>query len=251
MDNGAESESESPRWFATTHWTVVLNAKSDDSSHAAEALGKLCQTYWAPINAYIRRMGQSAADSEDLTQQFFARFLEKEHYKQASRDRGRFRSFLLTSVKNFLVNEWERASARKRGGGQANVSLDEEFSETGGQRVEAIDERTAEWIYEQRWALTLLAQVRARLEAQYAVEGKAERFTLVEQFLPGEESEMTYAEASARLGIAEGTLKSDVHRLKRRYRELLREEIAHTVATPADIDTELRHLAAVLSQPHG
>ncbi len=248
MAAGSQPRQESPGWFATTHWSVVLQAREGDSPAAARALAQLCQTYWGPINAYIRGRGHPSADAEDLTQQFFARFLEKEHYRLADRERGRFRSFLLTSVKRFVINEWERSFAQKRGGGRLAVSLDEEALEEGHPRVELTDERTAERLYEQNWTLTLLAEVRARLEAEYAAEGKGERFAQLEQFLPGEKSDLTYAEAAARFGVAEGTIKSDMHRLKRRYRELLREQIAHTVAAPSEIDEELRHLIAVLGR---
>ena len=240
-----------PRWFATTHWTVVLGAKSDDAPQAAAALGRLCETYWAPIHAYIQRQGRIPADAEDLTQRFFERFLEKEQYRLAQRERGRFRSFLLTTLKHFLINEWERASAQKRGGGRETVSLDELVADEDRARVEPADEQTAEHIYERTWALTLLEKVRTRLESEYAAEGKAERYAHLEKFLPGEECDLTYAQAAARLGIAEGTIKSDMHRLKRRYRDGLRAEIAHTVATEAEVDDELRHLLSVLSQPRG
>lgn len=240
-----------PAWFTTTHWTVLVNAKSDDTTQSSEALGKLCRTYWAPIHAYIRRIGYSPMDAEDLTQQFFARFLEKKHYKLASRDRGKFRSFLLTSLKHFLVNEWERASAQKRGGGQALVSLDEEVPGEDRRRIEVADDRTAEHFYEQSWAITLLNRVRKRLEAEYASKAPTDRFAELEKFLPGEPGGLTYAEVAARFGVAEGTVKSDVHRLKRRYRELLREEIAQTVSTPAEIDEELRHLIRAVSRIQG
>jgi RNA polymerase sigma-70 factor (ECF subfamily) len=199
----------------------------------------------------VSRQTRHRGDAEDLTQQFFARFLEKEHYRLAQQERGRFRSFLLAMAKNFLVNEREKASAQKRGGGQTPVSLDEEIPGENRPRVELTDERTADRLYEQSWALTLLVRTRERLAAEYSSEGKADRFAQLEKFLPGEESDMTYAEAAVHFGVAEGTIKSDVHRLKRRYRDLLREEIAHTVATPAEIDDELRHLITVLGQPRG
>ncbi len=242
---------ERPGWFATTHWTVVLRAKSDNAPEAATALSSLCETYWTPVFALIKRGGRCLADTEDLTQQFFARFLAKEQYRLAMRERGRFRSFLLTAVKNFLINERERASAQKRGGGRIPESLDELVPEGDRARIEPADERTAELLFEQSWALTLLAKVRDQLANEYSVEGKAERFAELEKFLPGEDSADTYAKAAARLGVAEGTIKSDMHRLKRRYRELLRAEIAHTVETAEEVDDELRHLMAVLSQPRG
>jgi RNA polymerase sigma factor (sigma-70 family) len=239
------------QWFTTTHWTVVLGAKSEDAPRAAKALSELCQTYWKPIHDYIRRRVRNPTDAEDLTQEFFGRFLEKEQYRLAQRERGRFRSFLLTTVKNFLINEWERASAQKRGGGLVAVSLDEQLEGEERPRVEPANEETAEKIYERTWALTLLQIVRTRLAADYAAEGKAERFAELEKFLPGEESESTYAEAATRLGVAEGTIKSDMHRLKRRYRDLLRTEIANTVTTPGEVDDELRYLMTALSQSPG
>jgi RNA polymerase sigma factor (sigma-70 family) len=234
-------------WFNTTHWTVIRNAKSDDTAQAQDALSRLCQTYWAPTRTYIARVERNPADAEDLTQEFFTRFLEKMLYRRADEQRGRFRTFLLTCIKHFLINERERACAKKRGGGIEILSLDEEAAESGEARLELPDERTAVHAYEESWALTLLAHLRSRLEAEYAKEGKAERFAFLEQFLPGTEPQMTYGQAAERLGVPEGTVKSDVHRLKRRYREVLREEIAQTVETEAEIDEELRHLVDVLS----
>ncbi|MBM3881179.1 MAG: hypothetical protein FJ387_15900 [Verrucomicrobia bacterium] len=237
--------------FTTTHWSVVLAAAQEASPGAQEALERLCRTYWPPVCAYLRRLGRQPADAEDLTQQFFGRFLARKHYQLADRERGRFRTFLLTAVKRLLVNEWERAAAQKRGGGAAPVSLDAVQPGAEGRALELPDERTAEHAYEHNWALTLLDQVRTRLEAEYAAEGKAEVFAVLEQFLPGGESACTQSEAARRLQVAEGTLKSQVHRLRRRYRHRLREEVAVTVATPAEIDEELRHLVAVLSRPEG
>jgi RNA polymerase sigma factor (sigma-70 family) len=241
---------ESQAWFTTTHWSVVLAAGQTASDAATNALNQLCQIYWPPIHAYIRRLGYNPADAGDLTQQFFARFIEKEHYRLANPQRGKFRTFLLTSLKNFLINEWGRATAQKRGGGRAIVSLEERQEEGGLQEI-PVNEQTAEHIYEHAWAISLLSRVRRRLESEFAAEGKAERFACLEKFLPGEESDLTYAHAAAILRISEGTVKSDVHRLKRRYREALREEIAHTVASPAEVDEELRHLLLILSRGSG
>ena len=151
---------EKSNWFTTTHWTVVVSAKSEDESQALEALDGVCRTYWAPVHAFVRSHGRSPEDADDLTQQFFARFLEKEHYKLACPERGRFRSFLLTSVRRFLVNEWERASAQKRGGSAQPVSLNETHTETDGPRFEPIEERTAADVYDQCWIISLLGQVR-------------------------------------------------------------------------------------------
>jgi len=237
-------------WFTTTHWSLVLNASAEDSLLATEALGRLCEIYWRPVNTFIRSRFPPSVEPEDLTQQFFARFLEKKFYRLADRERGRFRSFLLVAVKNFLLNELERMSAQKRGGGKAPLSIDETLPDEDTPRIEIADERTAERGYELNWALTLLARSRDKLAAEYRADGKADRFEILEQLLPGEESGLTYAEVAKRLGLAEGTIKSDMHRLKARYRELLRVEVAHTVATPAEIDDELRHLLTVVGQPH-
>ena len=244
-DSGAQS----PRWFTTTHWSVVLEAKSDNTTHATVALGKLCRTYWEPIHTYISSYREHRSEAEDLTQQFFARFLEKEHYKLANRERGRFRSFLLTAVKHFLINERERASALKRGRGVTPVSLDEEVPGEDRPRIELAHERTADQAYEYSWALALLSHVRSRLESEFRDAGNLQRFAVLENFLPGQETDLTYAQAAVQAGVPEGTIKSDVHRLKKRYRELLREEVAHTVTCPAEIDEELRHLVTVLSRP--
>ncbi len=233
------------RQFATTHWSVVLSAGDAASSQASEALEKLCRTYWYPLYAYVRRQGNSPEDAQDLTQEFFARFLEKQIFRQARPERGRFRSFLLTSLKHFLVNEWHRATTHKRGGGHTPVPLDTVLAERLYSREPARD-LAADQLYERSWALALLELVRARLRDEYAVEGRSDRFEIVERFLPGEESGLSYVEVARQFGMAEGTLKSDVHRFKQRYRQVLRAEIAHTVARPEDVDEELRHLLAVL-----
>src|SRR6266516_4646194 len=233
--------------FATTHWSVVLTAGDSALPQAAEALEQLCRTYWYPLYAYVRRSGHDPQDAEDLTQSFFARVLEKKGFQRAQRERGKFRSFLLTSLKHFLTNEWHRARAVKRGGGAPHLHFDAVAAEHL-YLLEPTHDLTAEKLYELSWATALLERVRARVRQEYVAEGKAERFDAAEQFLPGEQSKMTYGEASQRLGIPEGTLKSDVHRVKRRYRELLRAEIANTVAGPDDIADELRHLMRVLSR---
>jgi len=237
----------SPRWFTTTHWSVVLNARSDDESCARAALGRLCETYWNTVNTFIRARGCPPAEAEDLTQEFFARFLEKEQYRSADPSRGRFRSFLLACVKNFLSKEHARATAKKRGGGSTTISLDETF-EDGEACMEIRDERTADQVFEQNWAIALLARARSQLESQYSQEGKGEWFAHLEKFLPGEESEVTYAELGKLRGVADGTIKSDVHRLKRRFASLVRQEIANTVATPSEVEEELAHLRSVLAK---
>jgi RNA polymerase sigma-70 factor (ECF subfamily) len=233
------------QWFTTTHWSVVLRAADTSGPGAQAALEQLCRTYWYPLYAYVRRQGHSAEDAQDLTQEFFARFLAKKHFQLANRDRGRFRSFLLTTLKHFLVNEWERSTAQKRGGLNPKVPVD---TVTGEELYnhDLSHGLTADKIYERNWALAMLKRVHDRLQRDYADAGKAERFVQLEQFLPGEKSDMTYAEAAARLGLPEGTVKSEVSRLKKRYGELLRSEIAHTVSSPDEIKDELRYLITVV-----
>ena len=233
-------------WFNTTHWSVVLNAADGSAAGASEALEKLCRTYWYPLYAYVRRTGHSPEDAQDLTQEFFARFLARNYLARADRRRGKFRTFLLASLKNFLTNEWHRANATKRGAHVTHLSLDAIEAEQLYLK-DASHNLTADKLYELSWALALLEHVRARVRQEYVAEGRGERFEAAEQFLPGCQTGLAYAEAARRIGVPEGTLKSDVNRLKRRYRELLRAEIAHTVAEPEGIADELRHLMKVLS----
>lgn len=236
-----------PVTFGTTHWSVVLAAGQDESPEAAVALEKLCGAYWYPLYAHARRRGHAIEEAQDLTQEFFARLLAKRWLGQADAHRGRFRSFLLGAFDHFLANEWDRARCEKRGGGQAHFP----FDTVAAERLYALESSqglNAEELYERNWALRVLEQVRARLQQEYARAGQAERFELLEQFLPGEERPLSYAEAAGKLGLAEGTVKSDVHRLKQRYGQLLREEIAQTVARPEEIEEELRHLIAVLGR---
>ena len=180
---------------------------------AAEALKQLCRTYWYPLYAYVRRSGRNAEDAEDLTQAFFAKLLEKRQLKSAQRERGKFRSFLLTSLKHFLTNEWHRARAEKRGAGAPHFHFDTVEAEQL-YLLEPTHALTADILYELSWAMALVERVRARVRQEYVAEGKAERFDAAEQFLPGERSKMTYDQAAQQLGIPEGTIKSDVHRVQ-------------------------------------
>jgi RNA polymerase sigma-70 factor (ECF subfamily) len=232
--------------FATTHWSVVLAAGEGDSPQAADALARLCRAYWFPLYAYVRRQGHDVPDAQDLTQEFFARLLEKNYLKSAAREKGRFRSFLLIALKRFLANEWERARAQKRGGGQALIELDAASAEER-YRLEPADVASADRVYERRWALALLDQVLLRLRDEAARAGKAGQFELLKAFLYGEKAPLSQLEIGARLGLSESAIKSAVHRLRQRYRELLRQEVAQTVASPADAEDELRHLLNVLS----
>jgi RNA polymerase sigma-70 factor (ECF subfamily) len=234
------------RWFTTTHWSVVLNAVDTASPGAQEALEKLCQTYWYPLYAYVRQQGHNAEDAQDLTQEFFARFLEKKHVRRADRGRGRFRSFLLTSLKHFLISEWRRHGAQKRGGTIPVIALEALTAEERF-RLEPAHELTPDKIFERSWAWTVLEQVRAQLRADYTGAGGPQRLECLEKFLFGERGELTYAEAARHLGLAEGTVKADVHQLKGRFRALLREAVAHTVSRPEEINDELDHLKTALA----
>ena len=231
--------------FVTTRWSVVLTAGHSDTAHAHAALEKLCRAYWYPLYAYVRRRGQSPEDAKDLTQEFFARLLERNWVGRADQQKGRFRSFLLSAMNHFLADEWDKARAQKRGGGLTAVPLQFDTAETRYGH-EPVDNVTPEHSYERRWALTLLDEVLQRLRAEYEQEGRAEFFAALHPCLVGDRTAQPYAELAVKLGVSEGTVKSAVHRLRQRYRELLRDEIAQTVAAPGEVDEELRHLFTVL-----
>lgn len=233
--------------FATTHWSVVLSAREKDSPRSTEALETLCRTYWYPLYAYVRRQGRSPDDAQDLTQSFFARLLAKDYLQSAAREKGRFRSFLLVALKRFLANEWDRDRAHKRGGGQIHVPLDTELAERRYQ-VEPTAGITADKVYERRWAFTLLDQTMARLRQEFAEAGRQDEFAQFKVFLTAEKGAIGYGEIAAKTGLNEGAVRVAVHRLRRRFRELFCEEIAHTVARPEDIDEEVRHLLDALSE---
>jgi RNA polymerase sigma factor (sigma-70 family) len=232
--------------FATTLWTVVLDCKEGTGSQAREAMAQLCRTYWYPLYAYVRRSGVSEHDAQDLTQEFFARFIGKHYLKSVHQEKGKFRSFLLASLKHFLADEWDRGRALKRGGGAKMISLDDDTAETR-YRLEPAYELSAEKIYERRWALILLEQVLSRLEAEFVRDGKAALFNELQVFLQSGRGDGSYREVGERLNMSEGAIKVAVHRMRGRYRELLRAESQQTVATPEEIDGELRHLLAALS----
>jgi RNA polymerase sigma factor (sigma-70 family) len=231
--------------FCTTHWSVVLAAREEDSPKACNALAQLCQSYWFPLYAYVRRCGEPPEDAQDLTQEFFARLLEKDWLRAARPERGRFRWFLLASLKHFLANEWDRARAQKRGGGHYPVSFDA-LNPEERYALEPADGLSADKAYDRSWALMLLEKTRSRLREEFTLAGRNGRLEALEQFLPGEQSTATYADIANRLGVAEGTIKSDVSRLRRRYGELLREEVANTVGSMTDLNDELRHLVEAL-----
>jgi RNA polymerase sigma factor (sigma-70 family) len=245
-DGQRERETAGQAVFVTTHWSVVMQAGHKSGDAGDSALEILCRNYWYPLYAYIRRLGHSAHDSQDLTQSFFAYLLEKDLLTKADPGSGRFRSFLLGSLKNFMANEWRRQHAQKRGAGQT-ISFDAHDAE---QRyaVEPVEESNPQSLYEQAWAVAVLEQAAVLLEAEYAGAGKQALFDRLAPYLQGERAEVTYAELGAPLNLSEGAIKVAVHRLRQRYRELLRSAVAHTVADPLEVDLELRYLMGALSR---
>lgn len=227
--------------FATTHWTAVLTAKQKDSSRAFAALSQLCQAYWYPLYAYVRRRGHDPDEAQDLTQEFFARLLRKDFLAAVDRDKGRFRSFLLASMNHFLAKEWNRAHRQKRGGGCVILSLNDDSAENRYLQEPATD-WPADKLFERRWALTLLESAMSRLRGELASGGKAPLFEELRSFLSGDRTAEGYAGVAARLNLTEGAVKVAVHRLRKRYGEILREEIAQTVTDPAEVEEEIRCL---------
>lgn len=225
---------------------MILTAGQNDTTRAHAALENLCRTYWHPLYAYVRRCGRSPEDAQDLTQEFFARLLERRWIERADQQKGKFRSFLLTAMNHFLADEWDKSRAQKRGGGVPVLPLQLDTAETR-YGYEPANQTTPEQDYERRWALALLEEVLHRLAAEYRQEGRAELFTKLHPCLVGERDTQPYASLATTLGVSEGTVKSAVHRLRQRYRQLLREEIAHTVAGPGEVDAELHHLFAALA----
>jgi len=248
MSGGADAgwPSSGDRAFTTTHWSVVLAAGQGADPHASAALEQLCRTYWYPLYAYIRRRGHSPADAQDLTQEFFARLLAKNYLSAAHQERGRFRWFLLCAIQRFLVNERERAQAVKRGGVAPHVPFDGAMAE-GRYGLEAVDQRTPDKLFDRAWAITLLEAARQRLQEEYTLDGKTTVFEQLSAFLSGDKTGLTYAEAGMAVEMSEGAVKVAVHRMRRRYRELLREQVAQTIGNPAELEDELRQLHAIFS----
>ncbi len=224
----------------------MVSAGRNDTTRARDALAKLCQSYWFPLYAYVRRRGHCPEDAQDLTQEFFARLLERNWVADADQEKGRFRSFLLSAMNHFLADEWDKARAQKRGGGAPALPLQFDTAETR-YGIEPADNVTPERSFERRWALTLLEEVLKRLQAEYEREGKADMFAALNPCLVGERTAQPYAELARQLATSEAAVKSAVHRLRQRYRQLLRDEIAQTVARPDEVDEELRQLFAVLA----
>jgi RNA polymerase sigma factor (sigma-70 family) len=231
--------------FTTTLWTVVLHAGQADSPHASAALEKLCCSYWYPLYAFVRRQGYDPDQAQDLTQAFFCRVLEKNYLRAADPNRGRFRSFLLTSLKHFLADEWDHSQRQKRGGGAKIFSLDAEGAERR-YLLEPVDPRTPEKDYLRHWAEELVERVMTRLQGEYVREGKADRFEAFKAFLVGDDP-ASQAEVGARLGMSESAVKSAMFRMRQRYAELFRDEIAQTVASQEEVEEELRELFAALA----
>ena len=230
-DLPVERPNSSDGWFLTTHWSVVLVAARSDSTRARAALERLCRAYWYPLYAFVRRLGHKPPDAEDLVQGFFAQCLEKNYFATADQAKGRFRSFLLLMLKRFMAHEWEKARTHKRGKGQTPLTLDALSPEERYAREPASD-ATPEKLYERRWALTLLDNVVARLREEQAAVGKLPAFEVLKDCLTTAGRMAPYAEAARRLNMTEGAVKVAVHRLRRRYRELLEAEIAATVSSP-------------------
>jgi RNA polymerase sigma-70 factor (ECF subfamily) len=244
--SGATAAAGSDARFLTTHWSVVLAAGRGDSTRAQNALARLCQTYWYPLYAYVRRRGHSPHDAQDLTQEFFTRLLEHQSLAAADPNRGRFRSFLLSSLDHFLAHEWQKGQAQKRGGGRQMLSLDLAMAE---QRydLEPADTSSPDKLFDKHWAGALLEEVLNQLEAEYRQAGRAELFAALKQTLTGTRESQPYAVLAAQMSMNESALKVAVHRLRKRYRQLLRAEIVHVVADPDQADDELRHLFAALA----
>jgi len=233
-------------WFTTTHWSLVLNARDPASPLAGEALEKLCRSYWYPLYAYVRSRGLDEQAAKDLTQGFFAKLLEKNYLAQVHPEKGLFRSFLLASLKHFLSDEWDKSRAQKRGGGQLHISLDDPTGEDR-YRLEPVDHMDPEKLFERRWALTVLEQAQGKLAEEYAKAGKSEVYAHLRATESGDNGVPTFAEVAVALGLTESAVKSAAFRMRQRYREVVREEVAHTVGSSAEIDEELRHLIAVIS----
>ena len=226
--------------FDTTQWTLVVAAGDSQHPGSREALADLCRSYWYPLYAYLRRRGYPREEAEDLVQGFFTQLLDKNYIKAADKERGRFRSFLLASLKNFAANEWDRKKAEKRGGAATTLSLDFETAE-GRYHIEPVDEQTPEQVFDRDWAVSQLEHVLERMRSEGA---GGERFELLKGFLTGEGEDIRYKDAAVRLGMTEGAVKVAVHRLRQRFGSLLRDEVARTLNDSADVDDEIRHLFA-------
>lgn len=247
INPGSTAPAESPPVFVTTHWSVVLAAARNDTAKAQDALARLCQTYWYPLYAYVRRRGYSSHDAQDLTQAFFTRLLEHQSLASVDPALGRFRSFMLTAMNHFLASEWRKNMAQKRGGGSQILSLDWIAAEQRFDLEPAIN-LAPDKLFEKQWAITLLDAVMNRLEQEYQSEDKTELFATLKGTLLGPRETQPYGILGEKLGMNENAVKVAVHRLRKRYRELIRSEIANTLDHDEDVETEMRYLFKVLSQ---
>ena len=232
--------------FATTHWSVVLSALDKESKVSADALEQLCRVYWFPLYAYARRVSNNPADAEDLTQGFFAKLLQKDYLRSAARDKGRFRTFLLTALQRFMANEWDRQHAVKRGGFTPVISIDQELAENRFAAEPALGLRP-DTLFDRHWALALLEQTMTQLREEYVTSGRAALFELLQNCLTQDEAALPYKEVAARLNSTEAAVKMAMSRLRARYREVLRLQIAQTVTSEAEVEDEVRHLFSAFS----
>jgi DNA-directed RNA polymerase specialized sigma24 family protein len=241
-----DSSSAAPRVFPNTRWSVVLAARGSPSPESAAALEIICQAYWYPLYAYARRCGQTAHDAQDLTQEFFCRLLEKRWLESADREKGRLRSFLIVALKKFMSNEWDRVSAQRRGGGKAHAQFDTAFAES---RFAADSHSLApEETFDRQWALTLISLTTNRLRGEFTAAGKPGDYDALKTCLLADRGTIDYTGVAKQLGVNEGAARVAVHRLRKRFREIYREEISKTLAEGADMDAELRCLAAALAR---
>ena len=239
MSNGNQFEGN--RQFATTQWSIVRAINQDDASAAKSALQELCQTYWYPLYTYVRRQGNDANTAADLTQAFFADLLQREDLKGVDPGLGKFRSFLLAALKHFLINQWDKTQAQKRGGGKLPLSLD--FVEADDRyRLEPAHTQTPDLIYQKQWAKTLLDRVSSKLRSEFAQRGKAHQFDQLQKFLSGRNRDETIGEAADQLNMSAVAVKVAIHRMRQKFGQILRTEIESTVSTPAEVESEIQHL---------
>jgi len=246
MSATKESGQHRSDYFVTTRWSVVVAAGHKSSPQSDRALAELCESYWYPLYAYIRRQGHSKEDAEDLVQGFFARFLEKNYLERLSVECGKFRAFLLAALKHFLANEWDKSQRQKRGAGVQHLSLDWQGADERF-HVDSSDPADLERSFDREWALALLERVIGRLRDECNADGKAQFFECAQRYLMVGETSVPYSEAARMLNLDQGAVRVAVHRLRKRYRQLLRHEIAHTLTDPTKVEEELRALQAVLS----
>ena len=246
MQSGDQHVLRQNHTFETTRWSIIATAGRQPSADSKRALESLCESYWHPLYAYVRRRVSDVNEAQELTQAFFAELLEKNYVGSATPERGRFRSFLLTAFKHFLAKEWEKAKAQKRGGGRVPISLDFQ-SEDSRVCIEPAAGLTAEQYYDQQWAIALLGQTMERLKNEFDKAGKTALFAELKSFIIGDHAGTTYAEVAAKLNMTAAAAKKAASRMRQRYRELLRDEIAQTVAGPDEVEDEIRNLFTTLN----